>query len=156
MKVIQVLIPVVAAITLAGCSALNQTTALHVTVSGHSDQVDIERAGQESCSYFDGWLSTGDEVVLRDSEGGIVGVSELRADEHVPNSPQGPGGATVMCSWEASFEDVPVNRPAYVFAVADFGEAALSRESVAQGHVSLRPRSAIGMLAGDDVLFQAH
>ncbi|RSZ61477.1 hypothetical protein EAH68_13035 [Corynebacterium hylobatis] len=104
--------------------------------------------------YFDGWLSAGDEVVLRDSEGEILGVSELAADEHVSASPQGPDGTIVVCSWEASLEGAPVNRFAYTLEVADFDDVTLSPESVAQGEVSPLPRSAMGMLAGDDVLFE--
>ncbi|MCS5479905.1 hypothetical protein NYP18_09580 [Corynebacterium sp. YIM 101645] len=133
---------------------MDQTTALQVTVSGYSDQVDRQGAGQESCSYFDGWLSTGDEVALRDSNGKTLGVSQLRADEHVSNNPPGPGEVTVMCSWEASFEDVPIHYFAPTLRVGEFGEVSLSRDSVTQGNVRLRPRSAMGVLAGDDVLFE--
>ncbi len=67
------------AVALAGCGSVEQTTTLQVRVSGHSEQVDIEQTGQESCSYVDGWLSAGDEVVLRNSEGEVLGVSVLRA-----------------------------------------------------------------------------
>ncbi|QGU04217.1 hypothetical protein [Corynebacterium comes] len=156
MKKSWVLIPAVASVSLTGCGSLEPSTALTVTVSGHSDQVSRERGGQERCSYFDGWLSSGDRVLLRDSEGEILGVSDLRAHEPFRDSSQGPGGTTVVCSWEASFQDVPANRLAYTLEVADFGEVALSRESIGQGEVSLRPRSAMGVLAGEDVLFAVH
>jgi|GEM_PF-7037104 len=154
MKKIWVLISAVTAVTLTGCGSQEQTTGLKVTVAGHSDWVDNAWAGLERCSYFDGWLSAGDHVLLRDSEGEIMGVSELQAAKDFHDSPTGPGEATVVCSWEANFEDVSVNRDAYTLRLGEFGEAVVSRESIAQGEVKLQPRSAMSVLAGDGVLAQ--
>lgn len=155
MKKRWVLCPAVAALFLAGCTAPEQTTHLTVTVAGHSDQVDRKRAGRERCSYFDGWLGSGDRVVLRDSGRKLLGVAELRADDRFRDSPPRHRQASRVCSWEASFEDVPADHPAYILEIADFGEVELSRESISRGDVRLHPRTAMAMLTGENVLFEA-
>lgn len=147
--------PAVAAIVLGGCTTPEQTTNLTVTVAGHSDQVDRKRAGRERCSYFDGWLSSGDRVVLRDSGREMLGVAELRSVDRLRDGPPRRRETSVVCSWEASFEDVPADHPAYILEITDFGEVALSRESIAQGDVRLHPRTAMAMLTGENVLFEA-
>lgn len=154
MRKVWALLPVVAAITLAGCGSLDRTADVKVTVAGRSDRVEDGRSGQERCLYFDGWLNSGDQVFLRDAEGKVLGSSELRATDSFRDGPSGSGGAAVVCSWEAILEGVPVNRLAYTVGIADFGEVVVSRDGVEQGELSLRPRSAMAVLAGEGVLVE--
>ncbi|QXN74925.1 hypothetical protein SEA_POSH_17 [Gordonia phage Posh] len=133
----------VAVVALAGCSSPddseeNDTLDVKSYVTGQVDNQD--GFSEDSCEFYDGRVSAGDSVVIRGSNGEILGKGTLSG---------GGSGNGPACSFPFEIEDVDAGQSGYSIEVGPYEPLVVSSDELSNPGFSLTARTAMDVVLNE-------